>query len=88
MLQHVQRVEHFSNELGKLQEAMEADPKEALDKFLKNYEEGAKELDKSLQASVEEFRTIAQVMDKHNDQVRWWAQWSDPSAEHSVMYRV
>ena len=69
MLENVQRIQNYSNELHRLQEGMKNDVGKALQSFLKNHEEGAKQLDEILHESLEEIRAMAQNIGTHNENI-------------------
>ena len=70
MLENVQWIQNYNNELNQLEEDLKEDAHKALQKFLKNYDEGAKKLDDILHQELEEFRATAQTMDVHNDNIQ------------------
>ena len=69
MLENVQRIQNYTNELKQLQEDMENNAQEALKNFLDKHEETAKKLDENLYKTVEKVGAMVKTMDFHNENI-------------------
>ena len=69
MLENVQRIQNYTNELKQLQEHMENNAQEALKNFLDKHEETAKKLDENLYKTVEKVGAMVKTMDFHNENI-------------------
>ena len=70
MIENVQRIQNYTNELKQLQEDMENNAGEALKNFLKKHEESAKQLDENLHKTLEEMSAMIKTMDFHNENIK------------------